>query len=163
MSTSDDAHATVRIAGVKWAERIAAGYSRVGARIEGAWTGVPSDALPFVDATADRYERWELAAVCNAAARVRWAELCANAGGMVMARVCVTKYLGPTNHRGGRVCATHLTTHRRVVVPWESTLDVLENHARAAARLLEGEPSFAAAVDGGGYIFGRMSCGGDRA
>jgi len=44
-----------------------------------------------------------------------------------------TKYLGPTNHRGSRVkasCEAGQTT-----VSWDYSLNVVENHARAATHL----------------------------
>jgi len=50
---------------------------------------------------------------------------------------CVTKYHGPTDHRGSRVSAKHLLTGRRVVLPWDDALDVAENHCAAAVKLLQ--------------------------
>lgn len=43
----------------------------------------------------------------------------------------VTKFLGPTNHRGARVTARSETL--RLTVPWDDALDVEKNHAAAAA------------------------------
>ena len=53
--------------------------------------------------------------------------------------VIVTRYLGPTDHRGSRVVATH---HRdsevtwRAVTDWDHSLDSTENHQLAAEQLL---------------------------
>ncbi len=58
---------------------------------------------------------------------------------MMPARGCFgvfTKYLGPTNHRGGRVKAT-AQSGRSVTVAWDHALDVGPNH-EAAARVLCG-------------------------
>ncbi len=69
-------------------------------------------------------------------------------------RMCSTRYLGPTDHRGGRVKATHLTTRKSVTVSWDHALGIEENHAHAAAAVLGREPEFGTSVDGGGYVFG---------
>lgn len=69
-------------------------------------------------------------------------------------RVCETKYLGPTNHRGSRVRARHITTRKTATVPWDHALDSFENHADAAEKVLGRRPEWAASVDGGGYLFG---------
>lgn len=69
-------------------------------------------------------------------------------------RVCETKYLGPTAHRGGRVRARHVTTRKSVTIPWDHALDAFENHAEAAERMLGTRPQWSASVDGGGYLFG---------
>ena len=53
--------------------------------------------------------------------------------------VIVTRYLGPTDHRGSRAVATH---HRdsevtwRTVTNWDHTLDSTANHQLAAEQLL---------------------------
>lgn len=78
---------------------------------------------------------------------------------MDIVRMCETKFLGPTNTRGARVSATHLTTRVRKVLPWDHAKDVLENHARVARLVLGGDPEFAASVDGGGYVMGRRPGG----
>lgn len=69
-------------------------------------------------------------------------------------RMCETKYLGPTNHRGSRVRARHITTRRAATLSWDHALDVYENHAAAAELVLGRRPEFSTSVDGGGYIFG---------
>lgn len=69
-------------------------------------------------------------------------------------RMCSTRYAGPTDMRGSRVIATHVTTRERVTVPWDHALDPGANHAVAAARVLGREPEFMASIDGGGYLFG---------
>jgi hypothetical protein len=38
----------------------------------------------------------------------------------------ITKYLGPTNHRGARVKARCASTS--IIVPWDYSLDVRDNH-----------------------------------
>jgi predicted RNA binding protein YcfA (HicA-like mRNA interferase family) len=69
-------------------------------------------------------------------------------------RMCQTRYFGPTNTKGSRVQATHITTRRRVTVPWDHALDRLDNHIAAATKLFGATPDVCARVDGGGYIFG---------
>ena len=78
---------------------------------------------------------------------------------IVIVRMCMTKFIGFTNTRPSRVSATHLTTRVRKVVPWDHALGILENHARAAALVLGGEPEFATSMDGGGYVMGRRPGG----
>lgn len=56
------------------------------------------------------------------------------------ARGCLikTRFLGPTNHRGSRVVATHKwdrDTTKRVTVSWDHALDAEENHLAAAKAL----------------------------
>ncbi len=53
-------------------------------------------------------------------------------------RAIVTKFLGPTNHRGSRVKAT-LSGEKSVSVtmPWCSGLNSDRNHAHAAEKLAE--------------------------
>lgn len=50
-----------------------------------------------------------------------------------MRQAIVTKYLGPTNHRGARVVAR--AQAGRKVVSWRDDLEVDENHTRAAEAL----------------------------
>lgn len=69
-------------------------------------------------------------------------------------RMCTTRYAGPTDTRGGRVIAKHMTTGKRAVVAWDHALDVYDNHARAAVVILGAEPTVCTSVDGGGYVFG---------
>jgi hypothetical protein len=74
--------------------------------------------------------------------------------------MCQTKFLGPTDHRGSRVKATHLKTKESVTLPWIHELDSADNHARAARVLFNGMAKagvawrmLACSRDGGGYIF----------
>ncbi len=74
-----------------------------------------------------------------------------------------TKYLGPTNHRGGRVKATIVNFRLKTkTLSWDHALDPVENHTRAAQFLSdscdlpqgsEWEARYYSGVDGGGYIF----------
>jgi hypothetical protein len=50
-----------------------------------------------------------------------------------MRQAIVTKYLGPTNHRGSRVKAT--AQAGSITIHWDDALDVSANHARAALAL----------------------------
>lgn len=52
-----------------------------------------------------------------------------------MRQAIVTKYLGPTNHRGARVKASCHSTSR--VYPWEDALDANDNHTAAARALAQ--------------------------
>jgi hypothetical protein len=45
----------------------------------------------------------------------------------------VTKYIGPTNHRGARVKAT--CQAKSIIVNWSDALDIDENHLKAATAL----------------------------
>lgn len=49
---------------------------------------------------------------------------------------CVTKYYGATNHRASKVVVRHILTGKRATVSWDHGLDVLQNHERAAIKLL---------------------------
>jgi hypothetical protein len=73
---------------------------------------------------------------------------------MKTVRICTTKYFGPTETRGSRVKATHVTTRKSVTLPWDHALDSHDNHATAAAAVLGREPEFSSSIDGGGYVFG---------
>lgn len=73
---------------------------------------------------------------------------------MKTVRLCETRYFGPTDHKGSRVQATHMTTRKRVTLPWDHALDGEENHVAAATKLFGREPEFRSALDGGGFIFG---------
>jgi len=55
---------------------------------------------------------------------------------VIIGGIVITKYLGPTNHRGSRVKATS-GAGRTVTVSWDSELDSHDNHAAAAALLVE--------------------------
>ena len=46
----------------------------------------------------------------------------------------LTKFMGPTNYRGARVKA-YTTSGHRIVVPWNHSLNVEENHDAAALAL----------------------------
>ena len=51
----------------------------------------------------------------------------------------VTRYLGPTDHRGSRIVATHhrdSQTTWRAVTDWDYSLNATENHQAAAEQLL---------------------------
>jgi hypothetical protein len=53
--------------------------------------------------------------------------------------VIVTRYLGPTNHRGSRVKATHERDSDvtwRATLDWDHSLDSTANHQLAAEQLL---------------------------
>ena len=50
-----------------------------------------------------------------------------------------TKFLGPTNHRGSRVCATYKRDSEqtyRATVEWDHSFDAEQNHTRAAQTLI---------------------------
>jgi hypothetical protein len=81
-----------------------------------------------------------------------------------MRQAIVTKYLGPTNHRGSRIKAT--AEAGSIVVPWNYALDPQENHRMAALTLAsnmgwDGGASYrrltacwhGGALPGGGYAF----------
>mgnify|MGYP003651204066 CR=1 FL=1 len=58
----------------------------------------------------------------------------------ITARGCLikTRYLGPTNHRGSRVVATHKwcdSETKRATVSWDYELDAQDNHLAAAQQL----------------------------
>lgn len=46
-----------------------------------------------------------------------------------------TKYLGPTNTKGARISAR--CDAKRIVLPWDYSLDAHKNHARAAHELAQ--------------------------
>lgn len=53
--------------------------------------------------------------------------------------VIVTRYLGPTNHRGSRVKATHQRDSEitwRATIEWDHSLNAEANHQLAAEQLL---------------------------
>lgn len=66
--------------------------------------------------------------------------------------MCKTKWLPPTEKRGSRIKAIHLTTGRSITLPWDCNHHVLENHRRVAATLLGSDPDHYACHDRG-YIF----------
>lgn len=52
-----------------------------------------------------------------------------------MRQAIVTRFLGPTNHRGARVKAT--ADAGTVTVSWDYALGIAENHQAAATALLD--------------------------
>jgi hypothetical protein len=80
-----------------------------------------------------------------------------------------TRYLGPTNHRGGRIVAKCLGSGKRLTVAWDHSHDNHDNHEHAARLLLAGIDANSlalgmdggradahllfSAVDGGGYVW----------
>lgn len=52
-----------------------------------------------------------------------------------MRQAIVTKYLGPTDHRGSRVSAR--AAAGRFTIPWDSALDTPANHRKAARGLAD--------------------------
>lgn len=80
-----------------------------------------------------------------------------------MRQAIVTKYLGPTNHRGARVKAT--AQAGSVTIPWDDALDVADNHTAAAHVLCKrlewpfspGTLVGGALPDGTGYCFVMVS------
>ncbi len=55
----------------------------------------------------------------------------------------VTKYLGPTNHRGTRVkasCKRDSDTNWTEIVSWDYQLDAPENHFKVAQALVDSWP-----------------------
>jgi hypothetical protein len=79
-----------------------------------------------------------------------------------------TEYKGPTNHRGARVVATHVTNPRmRATVAWDHALGSAENHylaARAVAAELDAwswsATSMAGTDVGYLFVFARLAKGG---
>lgn len=72
----------------------------------------------------------------------------------------VTRYLGPTDHRGARIRASHLTSGKAVTLPYDQALSDEDNHAKAAiachyACALGAPVSLVRALnrDGNGYTF----------
>jgi hypothetical protein len=74
------------------------------------------------------------------------------------AAIIVTRYIGPTDHRPGRIRATS-GSGKRLTVPWNHAAGILENHAAAAAALADRLRIAGSLVggglagDGGGYAF----------
>lgn len=54
---------------------------------------------------------------------------------ITMRQAIVTKYLGPTNHKGARVKAS--AQAGSVTIPWDHALDVEANHTAAARYYLD--------------------------
>ena len=53
-----------------------------------------------------------------------------------MYQAIITKYVGPTNHKGARVIA-RTGSGVKITVSWDHALDVPENHLAAARALAE--------------------------
>lgn len=57
--------------------------------------------------------------------------------------IIITRYLGPTNHKGSRIVATHKRDSEqtwRKVIEWDNTHNAEENHQAAAQALLDSWP-----------------------
>ena len=70
----------------------------------------------------------------------------------------VTKYHGPTNHRGARVSAN--CAGSRMFVPWDHALNIEENHVAAALAMIarmdwQGRWVNGGMPDGRGFVFVR--------
>lgn len=72
-----------------------------------------------------------------------------------MRQAITTKYLGPTNYRGGRIVAR--ATAGRLVMDWRHDLGIEENH-RFAARRLAYKLGWDGAWAGGGLPDDRGYC-----
>lgn len=80
-----------------------------------------------------------------------------------MAVAIKTQFLGPTNHRGARVKATHMLSGASATVSWSYESDIEDNHEYAVLALLRKigrndvanpPPKMARApVNGGGYVY----------
>lgn len=74
---------------------------------------------------------------------------------------CETRFLGPTDHKGARVKATHLNTKASIVIPWDHAKGPDENHEAAAVALFLRERSYPepssklyrCSIDGGGWVW----------
>ena len=59
--------------------------------------------------------------------------------GLLTGPVIVTRYLGPTDHRGSRIKATHKRDSEitwQATISWDYSLDATANHQAAAEQLL---------------------------
>lgn len=75
-----------------------------------------------------------------------------------MRQAIVTRYAGPTNHRGSRIIVR--AQAGRMTVPWDDALDVADNHRSAARAFAQrwdwaGEWMGGAMPDDTGYAFVR--------
>lgn len=73
-----------------------------------------------------------------------------------MKQAILTKYLGPTNHRGARIKAW--CSGGQLIMPWDHSLSVESNHAAAGQALVKKrgwhyQYSMAPLPDGTGYCF----------
>ena len=69
---------------------------------------------------------------------------------------CITKFHGPTDHRGSRVSAKHLCTGRQVTLAWDDAS--CSNHEDAARKLFgcpASETLLCCPIDGGGWVWMR--------
>jgi hypothetical protein len=67
-----------------------------------------------------------------------------------------TKYLPPTNHKGGRVKAKASSAPGSVTIPYDHSLDIEQAHAKAAMALaakLDWRGEYAAGGNDRGYVF----------
>jgi hypothetical protein len=67
-----------------------------------------------------------------------------------------TKYLPPTNHKGGRVKAKASSAPGSVTIPYDHSLDIEQAHAKAAMALaakLDWRGEYAAGGNNRGYVF----------
>ena len=146
-------------------ERLASGDERAWCWLQVTATDADgneaSDSLGGVNLGEDAGWGDQLEAHCRAAFPDLWSEALDRLNADLRAkhtpktlRMCETRYFGPTDHRGSRVRARHVTTRKSKTVPWDHALDAFENHANAAEAVLGGRPQFSASIDGGGYMFG---------
>lgn len=71
-----------------------------------------------------------------------------------MLQAITTKYLGPTNHRGGRVRA--FASAGSIVVNWDHALNPAQNHcaaAKALAKRLDWQGRYVGGATEAGYVF----------
>ena len=66
---------------------------------------------------------------------------------------CMTKFLGPTDHKRSRVKATHLATGNSIVRECDDALSIDGNHDSVAQALLGSPNLLRTAVDGGGFVY----------
>lgn len=67
-----------------------------------------------------------------------------------------TKYLSPTNHKGGRIKAKASCAPGSLTIPYDHSLDIEQAHAKAAMALaakLEWRGEYAAGGNNNGYVF----------
>jgi hypothetical protein len=71
---------------------------------------------------------------------------------LITCGIITTRYLGPTDHRPGRVKAT-AGSGRTITLAWDHALSVAENHAAAAAalagKLIDNKPTDRYTLRGG--------------
>jgi len=67
-----------------------------------------------------------------------------------------TKYLSPTNHKGGRIKAKASSAPGSLTIPYDHSLDIEQAHAKAAMALaakLDWRGEYAAGGNETGYVF----------